>query len=285
MVETLPAREPFEILNGGFEPVRGDLRFRRGAGPDKPVVIVCHSFMAFKDWGFFPRVGEKLAEGGFASITFNFSRNGVAAGGSRITELDRFASNTFSSEVGDVGAIITAIREGRLGAGVADPGKIALLGHSRGGGIAILRTAIDNRIAALVTWSAVSTLDRWTERQKHLWRSEGTLRLARDTAASPLRLGLSLLGDLERNRDALDVLSAASRVGVPWLLLHGGADVTVPVTEAEALHAASPRPATEYVVLERVGHLYNAASERGDGYGTLDGVIKLTADWLHHILT
>jgi dipeptidyl aminopeptidase/acylaminoacyl peptidase len=241
--------------------------------------------MAFKDWGFFPRVGEQLALLGFASITFNFSMNGVNGNGSKITETDRFAANTFSRELGDLGTVIGAVEGKRLGSGMIDHRNIALLGHSRGGGIAIIRAAIDTRIAALVTWSAVSRFDRWTEHQKKSWRSNGSLPLSRDTSASPLRLGLELLDDLESHRAGLSVVDAAARIGIPWLILHGGADVMVPVREAETLYAASSRPTTELVLLERVGHLYNAASQAGDSYKTLDGIIQRTADWLHHHLT
>lgn len=285
MAEALLSHESFELPNPAQDPVRGDLRFPNDAVQNKPVVIVCHSFMAFKDWGFFPRVGERLAELGFASITFNFSRNGVAGDGVRITEFDRFATNTFSQEIEDVGIVIDAVAGGRLGSDVIDQGKIVLLGHSRGGGVAIIRTAIDRRVAALVTWSAVATFDRWTEHQKKYWKRTGFLSLARDTTASPLRLGLDLLEDLELHRDALNVLDAASRISVPWLLLHGEADVMVPYREAESLDASSSRPTTEYILLEKIGHLYNAASEAEDSYRTIDRMLELTADWLHHHLS
>ena len=285
MVGPLLAHESFELLNSGQDPIRGDLRYSRDAFPHKPVVIVCHSFMAFKDWGFFPRLGEQLAQRGFASITFNFSKNGVNGDGARITRMERFAANTFSQELADLGTVIEAVGEKRLGSGVIDSEKIVLLGHSRGGGIAIVRASFDRRVAALVSWSAVSTFDRWTAHQKERWRANGYLPLSRDTTASPLRLGITLLEDLEEHRSALSVLDAASRVAVPWLILHGEADVMVPHREAEALYAASARATTEYLLLEKVGHLYNAASETADSYRTLDGIIELTADWIHRNLT
>src|SRR5258708_1266462 len=249
MVGTLLAHESFELLNSEQDPIRGDLRFANDASPHKPVVIVCHSFMAFKDWGFFPRVGEQLAQRGFASITFNFSKNGVNGDGARITQTDRFAANTFSQELADLGTVIGAVEGKRLGAGIIDHEKIVLLGHSRGGGIAIVRAATDRRVAALVTWSAVSTFDRWTGHQKERWRSNGSLTLSRDTTASPLRLGLTLLDDLELHRTELSVLDAASRIRIPWLILHGEADVMVPHSEAEALYSSSSRATTEYVLL------------------------------------
>src|SRR6267143_427986 len=93
------------------EPLHGDLRFQNGAVRKKPVLIICHSFMAFKDWGFFPHAGEQFAEKGFGAITFNFSQNGVEDDEDRITRFDRFEANTISREIADRGAVIDAVAE------------------------------------------------------------------------------------------------------------------------------------------------------------------------------
>src|SRR6266850_6492575 len=221
MVETLLVREPFTLTSLSREPLHGDLRFQNDAVRKKPVLIICHSFMAFKDWGFFPYVGERFAEKGFGSITFNFSQNGVEDDGDRITRFDRFEANTITREIEDLGVVIDAVADGRIGPGVLDNGKIVLLGHSRGGGVAIIRTAIDRGVGGLVTWSAVSTFDRWTQHQKLAWRRLGYHRLSRDNAAGPLRLGIKLLDDLGQHPRELNIADAAGRIGVPWLLLHG----------------------------------------------------------------
>lgn len=43
----------------------------------KPLVIFCHGFKGFKDWGGFPYMMEKMAGEGFAALSFNFTYNGV----------------------------------------------------------------------------------------------------------------------------------------------------------------------------------------------------------------
>ena len=136
MVETLLVREPFTLTNLSHEPLHGELRFQNDAVRKKPVLIICHSFMAFKDWGFFPHVGEQIAEKGFGAVTFNFSQNGVEDDENRITRFDRFEANTITREIEDLGAVIDAVADGRIGRGILDAGKLVLLGHSRGGGVA-----------------------------------------------------------------------------------------------------------------------------------------------------
>ena len=44
--------------------------------------------------------------------------------------------------------------------------KLDYLGHSRGGGVAIIAASIINDINALVTWSAISKFDRFSEQTK-----------------------------------------------------------------------------------------------------------------------
>lgn len=256
-----------------------DVRFPEHGG-NLPVVVICHSFMAFKDWGFFPYAAEELARAGMVTVAFNFSHNGVAGNGNRITDFGRFERNTFSRELDDLGALLDGLRSAGTLPSVADPDMIALLGHSRGGGLAIVRGADDARVSAVVSWSAIATFDRWTPHQKAAWRSAGHLPLARNTTVSPLRLGLDLLRDVEENRGALDIVRAGSRLGKPWLILHGREDRTVQVRESEALYAAADKAATDLIVLDHVGHLYNAATRAEDGYRTLDRVIDATSQWL-----
>src|SRR5258706_4966345 len=152
-------RKGFSLLNASGDPINGDIRYAMSARR-MPVVIICHSFMAFKNWGFFPYIGERLADAGFVSLVFNFSHNGVIGDGNRITDFAKFEQNTFHLELSDLGRILDAVSGKEIGAEWIDAERITLLGHSRGGGISIVRAATDDRVRSLVTWSAISTFDR-----------------------------------------------------------------------------------------------------------------------------
>ena len=41
-----------------------------------PLIIFCHGYKGFKDWGAWPLLSEALAASGFVVIKFNFSHNG-----------------------------------------------------------------------------------------------------------------------------------------------------------------------------------------------------------------
>ncbi len=267
------------IQNGSGEPLECDIRYERGSGRT-PVVVICHSFMSFKDWGFFPPAAERIAAAGYTTVTFNFSRNGVPPGGDRISDFASFASNSFSREIEDLGSVVEAVRDNRLAGETGDPGKVILLGHSRGGGIAASFASRDPDITALVTWSGIATFDRWTAHQKVLWRERGFLPLSASQGLSPLRIGRETLEDLDGRLGEIDPVLRAVYIRAPWLILHGKADVTVPVREAEALERAAGGGKAELRLLDAVGHLYNARSPEEDHYLTLNHVIAQTLGWL-----
>ena len=245
-----------------------------------PVAIICHSFMAFKDWGFFPYVAETLARAGFVAVTFNFSLNGVIGHGNRITDFSSFEKNNFSQELADLNAVIGSVANGDVGQGLIHPEQIVLLGHSRGGGIAIVKTSTDRRVKGLVTWSAIATFNRWTDHQRQQWRSQGFLPLASHSTVSPLRLGIGLSDDLEQHSEILNIEHAASRISVPWLIIHGKADVTVSPKEAERLFTAASKNVAELVLLDGVGHLYHAATPDEDNYSTINHILEQTIHWI-----
>lgn len=259
--------------------IHGELKYGR-ALRERPVIIICHSFMAFKDWGFFPYLSSRFAEAGFASVIFNFSHNGVIGDGDRIKDFERFEKNSFLREVGDLKCVIDALWKGELGGGIVDRSDITLLGHSRGGGISILTASEDDRVKLLVSWSTIGTFFRWTVRQRKSWRDLGFLPLAKDPGASPLRLGTGLLREIEELREKLDLKLAASKIKIPWLLVHGSEDLTVPAKEAIGLVASARGVSPKMILLERVGHLYNASSASEDNYATLDMIIEKTIDWI-----
>ncbi len=273
--------EQFELSTSRGDTIFGDVRYRPGYHPEA-VMVVSHGFMAFKDWGFFPHLSREFARRGYVTVSFNFSWNGVAGQGRRITEFDKFSRNTISRELDDLGMVLRAVREKTILPSGYEVAPIVLFGHSRGGGISVLRAAMETDIAALVTWSAVATFDRWTDHQKTLWRSRGSLPLARASTVSPLFLGLDMLTDIESHGEALDVLRAARQIRIPWLIAHGGEDLVVPFREAEALRDAAA--AGELVPIEGVGHLFHATTKKEDGYKTLDSVIDLTDHWLKRVL-
>ncbi len=241
--------------------MRGDVRVPEGP-PPRSAVVVIHGFKGFKDWAFFPHVCRTLAASGHAVVSFNFSGSGIGSDPERFTELEAFAANTLSRESEEVAWVVDWVTSGDLLP--RKPRTLGLLGHSRGGGDAILHAAADPRVRALVTWSAVSTFDRWKEATRAEWREAGRIYALNQRTGQQMPLDVGLLDDLEVNRARLDVAEAAGRVEVPWLVLHGESDRTVDLAEAEAL-ARAARAGRLHVIAGaghtfEVGHPFTAPS-------------------------
>lgn len=246
----------FTLQSGLGQPIHGDLRLPDGPGPH-PVVVVCHGFKGFKDWGFHPWLGERLAAAGLAALHFNFSRNGVRTADGDIEDLDAFRRNTLSIERDDLDTVLDAVLAGRLEAPL-DPSRLGLLGHSRGGGSALLGAAERPEVKALATWAAVSHFDRMTdEATLAAWRRTGALEVVNSRTGQILRMGVDFLDDVLGNRARLDLLSAARRLRVPALAVHGTADETVPFAEAGELVAAGGGR-IRLAPVEGAGHTFGA---------------------------
>lgn len=238
MIDTIP----FRLENKWGDLIHGEVRVKEGL-QYAPAVVMCHGFKGFKDWGPFPAWGRQLAEAGFVSVLFNFSYNGIAPEQpTEFTRLDQFAENTYSRERHDVATVLTATCRGALPQASVDASRVGLLGHSRGGGIAILEAASNERVRALVTWSAVSSfLDRFTIQQIQDWQTKGYTEILNSRTHQVMRLGRALYEDAIAHQNSLNILRAASRISKPWLIVHAKDDETVAYKEARQLAEAAPR--------------------------------------------
>ena len=282
---TTEETSPFALTTRSGAVLRGDLRWDHAAGDSSlPVVIVCHGFKAFKDWGPFPHIGRWFADHGFVSIVFNFSHNGIGADPRKFTEHALFEKNTIGTEIEDVRTILDAIGKGSLPCDRIDPARTALIGHSRGGGIALVTAKEDPRVHAAALWSSVSTFSRYTPEQVARWREKGYMELHSIVGKSAFRMGIDLLNDAQANRARYDLFAAAAHLGKPLLIVHGTEDVPVKIREADALYEAADKSLTQYVRLDGVGHMYGAKHPYRKESPTLTHILELTGAWLHSVL-
>lgn len=270
--------------------VRSGARAAAGKGkPARPAVVVLHGFKGFKDWGMFPVLAERLAKAGMTAVSFNLSGSGVDDDG-EFSFPERFGHATFSGDLQDLDAVIEALRAGELG--VPAPTSLGLFGHSRGGGLSVLRAASDPELGALVTWSAVSTFHRWSRSELKQWRSEGKLDVVNARTGQVLPLYADVLDDLEQNAasgtgDELDIGAAAAKVAAPWLIVHGTQDETVDPREAQSLAEAGGAGRSESIQLlgiEGAGHTFGAVHPFRGVTLELDRAIDGTVNWMSRYL-
>ncbi|MEZ5064796.1 MAG: dienelactone hydrolase family protein [bacterium] len=264
--------------------IRADVRTPAGVAGPHPVVLVLPGFKGFKDWGMFPPAAEAFAAAGLATITINFSRNGIGDGDETAMDApERFAINTPGREVRETRAVLDAVTNGAAGSDL-DAARIGMLGHSRGGGVAMLVAAADERVKSLVTWAAIERFDRWTERAKTEWRETGRLEIPNRRTGQVLWLEREVLDDLEANRAAYDVLAAATRLRVPYLAIHGEVDEAVGVRAMEQLLGAAGSEDKLALLVPRTGHTFGAVHPWAGPTPAWERVVEESVAWFRRTL-
>jgi dienelactone hydrolase len=234
--------DTFTLHRPGGLIIRGET-YAENEKPERTIVI-CHGFKGFAHWGFFPTLAREIAAAGMRAITFDFSGSGIGVDRETFVDADAFEKNTFTQELADLDAVIA---EARRRTWITSP--YGLLGHSRGGGVAILHAAARSEVKALVTWAAISHVTRWTPSDVITWRERGFVDIVNARTGQVMKLGTNLLDDVEAHqKDTLDIAAAAAQIRVPWLILHGQKDETVPVDEAKRLHELSPSTSTLRII-------------------------------------
>lgn len=241
-----------EHIDVAYHPPGGESGGASGA-PPRQIVILAHGVTSHKDRPWLIAVSEALADAGIASLRMSFAGNGESEG--------RYEDATPLKEAEDLGSVIDAM----VDAGVT---RIAYAGHSMGGAVGVLRASRDSRIDALVSLAGMVHVAAFMRRHcAHLVPGVG---LMFDKPGCPWTQAMA---------DAAErigsVTPQASRVIVPWLLVHGDADELVPLQDAlDACAAAGNRP--ELVTLPGVDHRFT---------GALPAMVNAVVPWLRRQLT
>lgn len=240
----------FEIASRERLPIRGVITFPR-EDPAALVVIV-HGFKGFKEWGFFPWLAEQFAAAGFAACRFDMSRSGIGDEPGEFGRLDLFADDTYSRQIDDLSAVVEHLESD---SGLANL-PLFLLGHSRGGAIAILAGQQLENLHGVVTWSSIANVNRWDHETMTKWRKRGYEEFVNSRTGQVMRSSTAMLDDIRDHAAALDIGAAARRLPSPLLIVHGARDESVPVAEARQLLRF--RPDATLVIHESGTHTFGA---------------------------
>lgn len=245
-------QEHFILTGAAGKIISGDLTFD-DALEIKGTILFIHGFKGFKDWGAHNLMASYFAQQGYRYIKFNLSHSGVTQQQPNdVTDLEAFAENTVSKELADVQTVINYISH------TYTSNQLFVIGHSRGGGLAILTAANDPRISKVVTWSAIADFSSlWKPEQEEEWKKSGKIFVENARTKEKMPLNVSLLEDFKEHEDEYNLLDAAKKVAIPWLILHGDEDVNVQFNVAQQLAQAQVNAQLQKI--EGANHVYGAS--------------------------
>jgi len=265
-------------------PILTDLYFLEGTGP-KPVLIFCHGYKGFKDWGPWDLIAEHFAQLGFFFLKFNFSHNGVTSENPvDFTDLEAFGNNNFIKELDDLQAVINWISSSHIYENEIDISDISLIGHSRGGGIAVLKASEDKRIKKVISWAGVSDFGTRFPTGQILseWEDKGVVYIVNTRTKQQLPHYFQFYTTFAENADRLSIKKAVERLGIPYLIIQGEKDDNVILKEALALQSWNKN--NELYVIDGANHTFNSSHPYEFDYliAELQLLIRASLTFLNH---
>lgn len=193
-------------------------------GRSKQIVIFCHGFRSTKETDKAAALARVFNRTRIALMAFDFSGRGESDG--------RFEDSTITKYVSDLDAAVSwAARRYE---------KIAVIGSSLGGLVALHTAVHDARIDALGLLSPVSSFpyrrsSEFSKASIKLWKKQGWI-ITVSHRFGPLRLKYAF------HRDAIKYTGYRrySPILIPAVIVHGTKDKSVPLSQSRKLVRALP---------------------------------------------
>jgi len=228
-------------------------------GIAKPLVLFCHGYKGFKDWGAWDLVANKFMQANCFFVKFNFSHNGgTMEQPIDFPDLEAFAENNYSKELKDLGDMIDHILSSEDYKNEIDVNNITLIGHSRGGGIVTIKASEDKRITKLITWAGVCDFGKrmGTNEERDIWKHDGVKYVMNGRTKQQMPHNYQFFEDFKSNEERFHIEKATKRIHIPHLIIQGTKDPAVSFSEAEALHIWNPK--SELFPIPESDHIFGA---------------------------
>ena len=248
------------VLNRNEQkPIVWDAFFNENS-KQKPLVIFCHGYKGFKDWGAWDLVSKAFKNADLFFVKFNFSHNGgTIENPIDFPDLEAFAENNYTKELDDLESLLNHLTsDENKYKNEIDLTNITVIGHSRGGGIALIKTAENKRITKLITWASVSDFGKRTSTTGDIeqWKKDGVKYVLNGRTKQQMPHNYQFYLDFKDNESRLNIEASEKKLKIPHLIIHAINDPSVNYSEAEALHSWNSN--SELFPIENSDHVFGA---------------------------
>jgi pimeloyl-ACP methyl ester carboxylesterase len=241
------------------KPILTDLYYIENNIP-KPIIIFCHGYKGFKDWGAWGLMAKAFAEAGFFFIKFNFSYNGgTVEQPIDFPDLEAFGNNNYTKELDDLETILDWIYNNNDLKKEADSNNINLIGHSRAGGIVTIKAEEDKRVTKVISLAGVSDYSKRTATIGNLdeWKKDGVTYIVNGRTKQQMPHFYQFYENFIANEERLTIKRAVSNLKIPYLIIHGKTDTSVSIDEGKHLHQWKPN--STFISIEGANHVFGAS--------------------------
>ena len=228
------------IEKAGYKSILLDFFYNSGK-KKMPLVIFCHGYKGYKDWGCWNLVAKEFASNNFFFIKFNFSHNGGTVNKPiDFPDLNAFGNNNFTHELNDIERVISFVTANKNLSENVDLNNIFLIGHSRGAGICAIKASENKRIKGLITWAGVSDFKiRFNEGSKEFieWKENGVKYVENKRTKQQMPHFFQFYLDFKKNEERFNIKQAVQKLKIPFLVIHGDNDNSVLPFEGDDLHS------------------------------------------------
>ena len=225
----------------------------------KPIIIFCHGYKGFKDWGAWNLMAEQFVENNFCFIKINFSYNGgTFKQPIDFPDLEAFGNNNYTKELDDLDSVINWAESEFSNNSEFDVSNIILLGHSRGGGIVSIKAEEDSRIKKVISLAGVCDYENRFPKDDafETWKNEGVYYVVNGRTKQDMPHYFQFFEDFSKHKDRLNIKRAVSNLKIPHLIIHGNEDTSVSIEEAFNLHKWNPN--SELKIIKNADHVFNS---------------------------
>lgn len=256
MVQTIP--QTIEIKGSNSKMISLDVFVNALEAKNAPVLIFCHGYKGFKDWGCWNLVAEEFANQGFNFIKFNFSHNGVTSQNPlEFDDLDAFGNNNYTKELADLSSVISWVKSEKVKDPLFETESIYLIGHSRGGGIVSLAAAQNKSVKKAVVWASVFDLTTRLPKNIEEWKEKGVVYQLNGRTHQEMPLFYQFYENTILNEDELSIAVQGKKITIPFCIIHGKEDNAVSFQDAEKLHEVIST--SELILMENTGHTFGSS--------------------------
>lgn len=239
------------------KPILVDAFYNKTNQP-KPILIFCHGYKGFKDWGAWDLMAKSFVEAGFFFVKFNFSHNGgTVEQPIDFPDLEAFGNNNYTKELDDLETVIDWVLKSPDFQNELNIKLISLLGHSRAGGIVTIKAEEDKRISNVITLAGVCDFGSRTATTGGLeqWKKDGVKYVVNGRTKQEMPHYIQFYEDFIQNEERLTIKRAIENLHIPHLIIHGDNDTSIPVDEAKIQHIWNPK--SELVIIANADHVFN----------------------------